>query len=812
MRRLVASLLPLLLLLPAALGAASPELTPYLRGVPYFSQRQNALDPSGSCQNTTMAIVLRHYGAGEVTADRITRRWGTGTAQTVGGWAAVFNTLAEESGLPVRDRGASDGRPSDLQRLVAAGTPVVVHGAFTNAGHLVVLLGFDGRYYYAHDPYGDWTTGYSEWWGRHVRYPKEDFERAVGDWIRYHRFELVDTALSLTWATPPPDSLIASGRTAAALAVRLAGAADGDLNVTADLSAIGGPTRVVMVAAGAGEYRVAEEVAVTPEYTGLRRISVRAVRGDDAAELIAAVAVLPVRDKAVYADAWDSSWQVGPVHRMELDPGATGRVYEGAAALRLQAGGFNLSLRPQQPLEPHGYSYLNFAFLPDSVSAGDASLSVYVNDDARTIVKVAAPDGDHLADTRLRTWQVVEVPMTAFSWLEEPIESLHLMGRLDGAIYLDDIRLVAARPCPISASWVSAPPDTLVTGQSAQVTATLRLASEIVGAAPEVTVDLGALGGGHHVPLVSAGQGVYQLIEEVGVNVANGLYEITFRIQQEGHGETHVLQLARPVRVIPSSDHVIFDDALHWESAYVIKAELQVVEMEEAFEGGAALAVAAQYFTVDLRARVPVDPTGYQYLRFAFNPGTATAAAPPAFNISLNGDGRTSVRLLEEGDAGVSLDLGRPGWQQVEIPVAAFGDFEGAIETVRFLGSLQGVFYLDDVRLVAARAPEKDTAVIEESGAPRPGRTALLVSYPNPFNVETVIPYELAAPGPVELTVYNSVGQAVRSLVRGQWPAGAHTVHWDGRGDAGARVASGLYIVQLRAGGVRQARKLLLLR
>jgi hypothetical protein len=93
-----------------------------------------------------------------------------------------------------------------------------------------------------------------------------------------------------------------------------------------------------------------------------------------------------------------------------------------------------------------------------------------------------------------------------------------------------------------------------------------------------------------------------------------------------------------------------------------------------------------------------------------------------------------------------------------------------------------------------------------------PNRCALEPAHPNPFNSETLIPYLLAEAGEVRLEIYDLLGQRVRTLVAGPQEAGAHQAAWDGRGEAGRELASGLYLCRLRAGGFSQSRKLALLR
>ena len=93
-----------------------------------------------------------------------------------------------------------------------------------------------------------------------------------------------------------------------------------------------------------------------------------------------------------------------------------------------------------------------------------------------------------------------------------------------------------------------------------------------------------------------------------------------------------------------------------------------------------------------------------------------------------------------------------------------------------------------------------------------PTHFALAPAFPNPFNGSTQITYTLAADILVELRVYNALGQAVRTLLHQHREAGTHQIYWDGKDDQGRALASGTYLLIMRAGAVRQATKMLLLR
>ncbi len=77
----------------------------------------------------------------------------------------------------------------------------------------------------------------------------------------------------------------------------------------------------------------------------------------------------------------------------------------------------------------------------------------------------------------------------------------------------------------------------------------------------------------------------------------------------------------------------------------------------------------------------------------------------------------------------------------------------------------------------------------------------LLNNFPNPFNPATTIAYDLPGPCSVEITIYNLLGQKVRTLVNTHKPAGHYHVRWDGLDDSGNPVASGVYVYKLKVEG-----------
>ena len=94
-----------------------------------------------------------------------------------------------------------------------------------------------------------------------------------------------------------------------------------------------------------------------------------------------------------------------------------------------------------------------------------------------------------------------------------------------------------------------------------------------------------------------------------------------------------------------------------------------------------------------------------------------------------------------------------------------------------------------------------------------PTEFALLQNFPNPFNPETTIGYELAESADVTLQIYNVVGQVVRTLMVSEPQlVGRYQVRWDGMDDRGVPVSSGIYFYQISAGKFQDVRKLMLLK
>lgn len=118
----------------------------------------------------------------------------------------------------------------------------------------------------------------------------------------------------------------------------------------------------------------------------------------------------------------------------------------------------------------------------------------------------------------------------------------------------------------------------------------------------------------------------------------------------------------------------------------------------------------------------------------------------------------------------------------------------------RFPGALQFLF------------PPASTSVRDESVPPASSGVVRVSLQPNPFNPVTTISFSVPANGPVRLQVFDARGRLVRTLVEDVLTAGEHRVRWDGRGEDGAEVASGVYRARVEVEGSVGERGMVLVR
>jgi immune inhibitor A len=101
---------------------------------------------------------------------------------------------------------------------------------------------------------------------------------------------------------------------------------------------------------------------------------------------------------------------------------------------------------------------------------------------------------------------------------------------------------------------------------------------------------------------------------------------------------------------------------------------------------------------------------------------------------------------------------------------------------------------------------------IEERAAIIPGQAALLPNYPNPFNSQTDIRFELKKDALAEISIFDIRGAKVKQLFAGRLQAGIHQAVWEGLDESGKKASSGVYFYQLSLNGERICKKMSLLK
>ena len=203
----------------------------------------------------------------------------------------------------------------------------------------------------------------------------------------------------------------------------------------------------------------------------------------------------------------------------------------------------------------------------------------------------------------------------------------------------------------------------------------------------------------------------------------------------------------------------------------------------------------------------------------------------PSLNADVNGDGSVDLQDL----AIVQSHLGQTGQNEADVngdgivDVADLAFVAGAIENGAAAPSLhpemleifrstnvkQWLSQLQHLDLTDTRLQRGILFLEQLLAALTPKETALLANYPNPFNPETWIPYQLAKDADVTLHIYAVDGTLVRTLTLGHQPAGMYqtrsrAAYWNGKNAFGEPVASGVYFYTLTAGDFTATRKMLI--
>ncbi len=177
--------------------------------------------------------------------------------------------------------------------------------------------------------------------------------------------------------------------------------------------------------------------------------------------------------------------------------------------------------------------------------------------------------------------------------------------------------------------------------------------------------------------------------------------------------------------------------------------------------------------------------------------------------IEFSTDGGETFQRYSKGITGI-----RPSWGKFEVPLAELAGQDSVMMRFRFETDSTGATTYDGWMIDDVQVKEFiGTGVATNSVAVQlPDAYALHQNYPNPFNPDTHIQFQIKDKVPVDIRVYNMMGQLVRVLIDDVRPAGFYTIRWDGTDDRGRQVSSGIYVYRMEVPSFVQTRKMLLLK
>jgi len=141
-----------------------------------------------------------------------------------------------------------------------------------------------------------------------------------------------------------------------------------------------------------------------------------------------------------------------------------------------------------------------------------------------------------------------------------------------------------------------------------------------------------------------------------------------------------------------------------------------------------------------------------------------------------------------------------------------FGDASGTFSFGTSLPAYGVAIYMVATEPKSISVPDIPTAVAESDNAALPQIFTLHQNFPNPFNPETTIRFDLPRSSEVKLRVFNLLGAEVLTLLNERMPAGTYSFKWDGKNASQQQVVSGIYLLRLEAGNEVLVRKMVVVR
>ena len=266
-----------------------------------------------------------------------------------------------------------------------------------------------------------------------------------------------------------------------------------------------------------------------------------------------------------------------------------------------------------------------------------------------------------------------------------------------------------------------------------------------------------------------------------------------------------------------------FKDAINNARAWLpnIDEEIQKVTIETKTPDTTPPALDVNRISVDAQPVNPINPNGETFVSVAYyvkDDISGFERGHIAIRDPLGGERRYDIAgpYVYRGTSEIYFqddpNVYRKYTSSIHLPEGSFPGVWGVIG-IGVTDKAENAIYHDFTeitRFEVSDAPAAPTVQVT-----LPDKNALLPNYPNPFNPETWIPYQLAEAGEVEIVISNMRGIGIRRLALGHQSAGDYTprhraAYWDGRNEVGEPVASGVYFYTLTAGAFTATGKMVI--
>ena len=219
---------------------------------------------------------------------------------------------------------------------------------------------------------------------------------------------------------------------------------------------------------------------------------------------------------------------------------------------------------------------------------------------------------------------------------------------------------------------------------------------------------------------------------------------------------------------------------------------------------------------VDAADKPPSDTTVTVNVADVNKDGTVNAIDLLLVVTALSENATPHPRTDANGDGAVNVADLLLVIENLDDPVNAAAPSSKEVATSMDPAMLEGQLNILRAESDGSRKYQKAIALLQSLlAATRPTKTQLLANYPNPFNPETWIPYQLSEPAEVTLHIYAIDGRLIQRLALGHQPAGMYqsrtrAAYWNGRNAVGEPVASGIYFYTVFIGEFTATRKMLI--